>query len=96
MFVKHEVYFYNLKVENTIKYNLYRSSAQGHPHLAILLAIVLLTHPQGASFRLHLRKLLEMHASTSINIVGNIASNIVGNVEHVELSSSIARNFQLF
>ena len=38
--------------------------------------------------------------STPGNIAGNVASNIAsntaGNVEHVQLSSNIARNFQLF
>ena len=38
-------------------------------------------------------------ASTPSNIAGNVASNIArniaGNVEHVQLSSNIARNFQL-
>ena len=30
------------------------------------------------------------------NVAGNIASNIADSVEHVQLSSNIARNFQLF
>ena len=64
---------------------------KGHPHLAILLSIllatVLLTHPHVASFQQHVRKLREIQASTP--------SSIAGNVEHVQLSSNIARNFQL-
>ena len=41
---------------------------KGHPHLAILpailLATVLLTHPHSASFQQHVRKLREIQAST--------------------------------
>ena len=82
---------------------MFPCSLKGHPHLAILpailLATVLLTHPHRASFQQHVRKLREIQASTPSNIAGNVASNIArniaGNVEHVQLSSNIAPNFQL-
>ena len=79
-----------------------QTSLKGHPHLAILpailLAIVLLTHPHLASLQQRVRKLREIQASTLSNIAGNvatiIASNTAGNVDPVQLSSNIARNFQ--